>query len=312
MAPADSNDAPHPLAKPGYGKQVPFSELDAEQTDFPHLWPRDAAIAAYIDRLPVGADISVKTLAKQLPYGQCALRTSLNRIQLAGHLRRGRTCIRAFDGTHRWVTQTWWTPRPRDESWWTAFHGGTAHLPAPHTAAPAPYAPYETLDAAGPADSPARAPAALAQPPVGVPVPRPTRSRAHTLLAALGRATPALSLSDADCRALAPLAEEWFARGATEDTLLTALTAGLPTPVRHPAALLRTRLTTKLPTPAPPPPAPLVLMECTLCAAPGRPASLPDGFCPSCHPARRAPAPPSPPPVDAHAHAAAIRAAVRK
>ncbi|MFD9974615.1 hypothetical protein [Streptomyces sp. NPDC059017] len=40
--------------------------------DFTHLPSREAAVAAYIDRLADGADISVKTLAKVLPYGQCA------------------------------------------------------------------------------------------------------------------------------------------------------------------------------------------------------------------------------------------------
>ncbi|MFF1647225.1 hypothetical protein [Streptomyces sp. NPDC058240] len=66
-----------------------FYQHPRTERDFAHLPAREASIAAYIDRLPEGADISVKKLAKVLPYGQCALRTSLNRLQDAGHLRRG-------------------------------------------------------------------------------------------------------------------------------------------------------------------------------------------------------------------------------
>ncbi|WP_107072762.1 hypothetical protein [Streptomyces vietnamensis] len=111
--------APHPLANPGYGKRsAPHQEPRGPQ-DFAHLPAREAAIAAYIDRLPEGSDISVKTLAKQLPYGQCALRTALNRIQRAGHLRRGRECVGG-----RWITRTWFTRTPRDSAWWAAFQQG--------------------------------------------------------------------------------------------------------------------------------------------------------------------------------------------
>ncbi|MFF4589155.1 Uma2 family endonuclease [Streptomyces sp. NPDC001388] len=151
----------------------------------------------------------MKTLAKTLPYGQCALRTALNRIQAAGHLRRGRERATAGDGDSRWITRSWWSRTARDDGWWVTFVRG--HVPQPD------------------------------QPPA--PAGRPTRSRAHILLAALGRTVPVPSLSAAECVRLAPLVEEWFARGATEETLLAALTAGLPTPVHSPAALLHRRLT---------------------------------------------------------------------
>ncbi|MGW0766792.1 hypothetical protein [Streptomyces sp. NPDC002676] len=76
--------------------------------DFVHLSPREAAIAAYLDRLPDGAGISVKTPANVLPYGQCALRTALDRLQRAGHLRRGRERLVGTDGV-RWITRSWFT-----------------------------------------------------------------------------------------------------------------------------------------------------------------------------------------------------------
>ncbi|WP_246886029.1 hypothetical protein [Streptomyces sp. GESEQ-4] len=266
--------SPHPMANPGYGKRSAPDQLPGTAHDFAHLPPREAAIAAFIDRLPDGADISVKTLAKTLPYGQCALRTALNNLQQAGHLRRGREHI-ADSGSQRWITRTWFSRNARDDTWWATFARGDVPEEAP----------------------PERS--------------RPTRSRAHILLAALGRTAPVLSLSEADCAALAPLVTEWFARGATDEAVLHALTTGLPTPVHHPAALVRRRLTTKLP---PPPEAarpPLRVLECGKCGTPGRPEALPGGICGACRgePAsvqRDAPLAAS----AIHARAAEIRAAM--
>jgi hypothetical protein len=258
------------MAGPGYGKRTSPGQPPRTNHDFAHLPPREAAIATYLDQLPDGADISVKTLAKQLPYGQCALGTALNRIQQAGHLRRGRECVTADDGSSRWITRSWWSRTARDDDWWAAFTRGDV----PQQAA------------------------------------RPTRSRAHVLLAALGRTAPVLTLSEADCATLAPLVTEWFERGASEDDVLRALTAGLPTPVHHPAALVRTRLTGKLPPPPTPRP-PLRVLECANCGTPGRPETLPGGRCSACR-GERAPARPSAPlPAPAvHDHAAGIRAAM--
>jgi len=264
--------SPHPMANPGYGKRSAPDQLRRTAHDFAHLPPREAAIAAYIDRLTEGADISVKTLAKTLPYGQCALRTALNNLQRAGHLRRGREHL-ADSGSQHWITRTWFTRTARDDDWWATFTRGDV-----------PEAPPEPS--------------------------RPTRSRAHILLAALGRTAPVLSLSEGDCVALAPLLTEWFARGATDEAVVRALTDGLPTPVHHPAALVRRRLIGKLP-PEPAPRPPLRVLECAKCGAPGRPEALPGGVCDACRgepgPAR----PTEPRTIPAiRAHAAAARAAM--
>ncbi|MFH9952939.1 hypothetical protein ACH4OX_01830 [Streptomyces roseolus] len=119
MADDEFSDALHPLASPGYGKRCAPQQEPRGAQDFAHLPAREAAVAAYIDRLPDGSDISVKTLAKRLPYGQCALRTALNRIQRAGHLRRGRECLGG-----KWVTRTWFSRTPRDSGWWAGFQQG--------------------------------------------------------------------------------------------------------------------------------------------------------------------------------------------
>ncbi|WP_137994247.1 hypothetical protein [Streptomyces vilmorinianum] len=263
MAVAELSAEPHPLANPGYGKRSTPHQLPPSPTDFAHLRPREAAIAAYVDRLPDGSDMSVKMLAKHLPYGQCAVRTALTRITRAGHLRRGRECLNG-----RWITRTWWSRTAHDDAWWSAFERGD------------------------------------------VPRQRPTLSRAYVLLAALGRTNSAMSLSHAECQALAPLVNDWFARDATEDDVTRALTTGLPTPVHHPAALARRRLTTKLP------PEPirrdrprLRLLECTRCGAPGYAEALHEGECGPCRGEPPTPRPRIPlPAARVHAHAAAIRA----
>ncbi len=235
---------PHPMANPGYGKRSAPGERPRTDRDFAHLLPRDAAVAAYIDRLADGSDISVKTLAKHLPYGQCALRTTLNRLQAAGHLRRGRECV-ITEEVMFWVTRTFFSRTARVDAWWNAYIRGDA-----------------------PPDQPQR----------------PTRSRAFVLLAALGRTAPALSLSAADCVRLEPQVSEWFARGATEAELLHVLTAGLPSPVHCAARLVERRLRDKLPPErvAPGPEAVLRRLECGECGVPGSPEALLGGLCRPC------------------------------
>ncbi|MFE4214761.1 hypothetical protein [Streptomyces sp. NPDC056844] len=235
---------PHPMANPGYGKRSAPDQRPRGERDFAHLPPREAAVAAYIDRLPDGSDVSVKTLARWLPYGQCALRTALNRLQAAGHLRRGRECV-TTDDVMLWVTRTFFSRTARDDAWWAAFTRGDVPQEEPQ---------------------------------------RPTRSRAFVLLAALGRTAPALTLSAAECASLEPQVSEWFARGATEAELLHALTDGLPVPVHHAASLLRRRLTDKLPPPRAAPERRTVLLslECGECRAPGSPEALAGGLCGPC------------------------------
>ena len=171
---------PHPMANPGYGKREAPDQLSRTAHDFAHLPPREAAVAAYIDRLPGGADISVKTLAKTLPYGQCALRTALNNLQRAGHLRRGREHL-AGSGSSRWITRTWFSRTARDDDWWAAFTRGDV-------------------------------PKEAQEPPAGQG--GPTRSRAYILLAALGRTTPSLSLSARRPARTSPRSSRSGSRGA--------------------------------------------------------------------------------------------------
>ncbi|OEJ25624.1 hypothetical protein AR457_15265 [Streptomyces agglomeratus] len=238
----------HPMAKPGFGKRSAPDQEPRRARDFAHLPKREAAVAGYIDRLPDGADISIKALARELEgYGQCAIGTVLRRLSEAGHLRRVRRDVQDAEGA-RWVFRTFFTRTPRPDAWWAAFLGGD--VPQSGLADPAPVQEPE--------------------------------ARGHDALARLVHRHPQLALSAAECEALAALAGEWFRRGATEAQLVRAVASMLPDPVRHPFGFVQNRLVKRLP---PEPPAPVrgtYVMECTDCQAPGTPQSLSGGLCRIC------------------------------
>ncbi|MEU7134587.1 hypothetical protein [Streptomyces sp. NPDC046261] len=272
--PSAAARAPHayPMAKRGYGKKSAPDQSPRTATDFAHLPPREAQVAAFVDRLPEGAAMDAKTLAAQLPaYGQAACRTALRRLSETGHLRRVKEHLKGDDGAYHWVTRSYFSRTARDDAWWTSVLTGETPLPE----APAP------------------------------------RSRAYEALAAAGRTDPRMTLSHADCVALEPLAAAWLERGASEAHVVRDLTAGLPSQVHHPAALARRRLVDKLPPerqPEAPRPRTLLLLECTVCATPGRPEALPGGLCRDCRGEPRAAAAPGAlSPEEVHAKAALLR-----
>ncbi len=119
--------AAHPMANPGYGKRTAPAEPGAafRPVDFSHLPAREAYIAAYVHRLPEGAAMDVKSLAKALPlYGQQAVRSALNFLSRAGHLHRVRgLAATGGDGT-RWVFRTFWSSTAQDGAWWARLLGG--------------------------------------------------------------------------------------------------------------------------------------------------------------------------------------------
>lgn len=255
--PAPEAPRPHRTAKSGYGKQAAPGQGPCRPADFASLPERERYIAGYIDRLPDGAAMDIKSLAKDLPlYGQMAIGSALRALAVAGHLRRVRRRVEG-EGTCRWVTYTYWSRTARDNEWWTAALSGGAATPAPEpVAAPTPPAPTQ----------------------------RETPSEAYRALAGLGRRDPRLTLSAADCAALEPLAAAWFARGAGAEHLTSALTTGLPEAVTHPLGLVRRRLADKMPpyVPDAPGPANNLRVERVECGRPGPAAALWDGLCRPC------------------------------
>ncbi|MEU1375318.1 hypothetical protein ABZ442_16900 [Streptomyces triculaminicus] len=254
---ADANLTAVPMASPGYGKQSAPGQAPRHHGDFGQLPPREACIAAFIDRLPDGASVDIKTLAKQIPaYGQQAVASALNKLSAAGHLRRFREPL--GEGRTQWVSRTYFSRTPRDDSWWERFLGEGIAAEAP----PGPVA-------------------VAASPP-------PSRSPAYLALVSLGRACPQLALSAAECADLEDLAGQWLEHGVTPADFVRILTTGLPKVIHSPGAFTRKRLVSKVP-PEPLPDAHATtppsrrVMECTGCGVPGRPEALSGGLCRACH-----------------------------
>ncbi|MEV0260753.1 hypothetical protein AB0I49_05335 [Streptomyces sp. NPDC050617] len=269
MAPADfsahdsETDLRPRMAAVGYGKRTISGQGPRKAADFAHLPRREAAIASYIDRLPDGTCISIKALAAQLEYGQCALGTVLRRLALEGHLRRFTECLDG--GKH--VTRTYFSRVPRSDAWWAAFQRG-----------------QDMDEWQEPEARPAFVPEAENEPVAEVatePVPR--AERAYRLLARLGEADRRLALSAAECRALQPLVEEWLKRDLSGPYFTTQMISGLPPEVGAPKRFVEKRIEMKMP-PArwSPKRTPLVL-ECVVCRAPGRAAALRGGVCDGCY-----------------------------
>ncbi|MFF7637264.1 hypothetical protein ACFZB9_29555 [Kitasatospora sp. NPDC008050] len=178
---------------------------------------REAYLAAYIDRLPDGAAIDTKTLAREQPrYGQQAVRSALRKLADLGHLLRIRE--KAGEGLTRWVSRTYFSRTPRPTAWWSLF--------------------LADRRTSGSADS--------------TPTP-PTHSIAYRALASLGAADKRMMLSARECEELEPLAAAWFARNVTVEQFRYAMTNGLPTTIQCPGAFARKRLIDRIP----PEPAPV-------------------------------------------------------
>jgi hypothetical protein len=291
-----SAPAAHPTASPGYGKRTAPDQPRAT-SDFAHLSPREAYIAAFVDRLPDGAAMDVKSLAKVLPlYGQQAVRTALNVLSRAGHLRRVRGLAATGDSGPRWVFRTYWSPAARDDDWWGTFLNGHT-VPdgcadvASVSAVPVPVTPEAEVQAP-------------VFPPQADPEPSETHSETHAgtayrVLARLGSFEPRLALSAADCDALTGLVVPWLERGASTVSVIKALTTGLPDAVHAPRGFVARRLRDKLPPllldPAPGAPegarslgdtvvpaADRLMQTCTECEVPGRPGAFVGGLCRGC------------------------------
>ncbi|MFE6934251.1 MarR family transcriptional regulator [Streptomyces sp. NPDC057699] len=301
-APASSR--PYAKARPGYGKRTATGQRAPRPDDFALMPERERYIAGYVDRLPDGAAMDIKSLAKSLPlYGQMAVSSALKALGVAGHLRRVR-CLAGEGDQVRWVSRTYWSRTARDNEWWDTFLTTQGSRPTPEAAPAPPKADAEAPAPTPPASAPHVVPEQRTQA-----TPPTASSPAYLALAQLGRRDTRLALSAADCRTLEPLAAEWFARGVDADYLTQALTAGLPAQVGSPVGLVRRRLTDKLPPLAASSPTHAttvtpkrrLLAECTECGRPGTPEALPDGLCRPCR--TTPPETPATPPAERDVHA---------
>ncbi|WP_405899633.1 MarR family transcriptional regulator [Streptomyces sp. NBC_00727] len=320
--PTSARSAPYPKASPGYGKRAIPNQRQPRADDFAFLPERERYIAGYVDTLPDGAAMHIKSLAKCQPlYGQMAVGSALRALAVAGHLRQVRCAVGDGEGI-RWVTRTFWSRTARDNEWWTTFLAAeeTHCAPQPPVGPPPPWGPAEPAATEAPDAPEPPAPAAPALPQQRAQAPQ-APSPAYLALAELGRTDPRLALSAADCAALEELAAQWFARGADANYLTHALAAGLPEAVDSPVGFVRRRLVNKLPPnlPAPVPQAAPVrhlMIECADCRTPGPPEVFRDGLCGPCLRSTHGPAIPTPeeppnPGRDIQAHVQHLRAQLR-
>ncbi|NUP21063.1 MAG: hypothetical protein HOZ81_34340 [Streptomyces sp.] len=285
------------MANTGYGKRPAGDEAPHADPDFAHLSPRDREIAVFVDHLEEGHAMGYKAIAAEHPrYGQQAVRTSLGRITLAGHLRWIKEHITVEDNSMRWVTRTYWSRTRRSEEWWADFarerDGRDVtedYMPglarAEQQAEQVEQVERDEQDA-----EPTAQPTAQPEPDAH---PAEQPSTAYQTLAELRVADARMPLSDRDCRSLEPLADEWLARGATPDDITQALTGGLPSAVANPGGLARNRLENKMPPKAPKKAkvrqkaargarVSRVIMACGLCDADERTTEIVSGLCREC------------------------------
>ncbi|MEK8144429.1 hypothetical protein NKH18_29585 [Streptomyces sp. M10(2022)] len=173
------------MAKPGYGKRSMSAQLPSRADDFALLPARERCIAGFVDHLPDGAAMDVKSLAKQLPlYGQQAVGSALKALSVAGYLRRVRCLVGEGDQV-RWVFRTFWSRTAHDNEWWAPTSSPRAakrRRPPPHPAAlvpteePAP----ATAPPAAPAVPQQRAPEPRPAPAPAAPAPTPGSPRPPT------------------------------------------------------------------------------------------------------------------------------------
>ncbi|NUV72470.1 hypothetical protein G6W57_35770 [Streptomyces sp. CAI-121] len=234
-------------------------------------------VGVHIQSLPAGTEVGIKALAARFPEGEVKIARALRELEAHGYLRRTR--VRLTKG--RVATRTVFCNQPG-----AVLRGGVAPVvgPAVRSAAPAPAlvrehvhvpepmpvaVPEPTAVPEGPRPVPEPVPVPeAARPPVRLPLrtaptqprrllPHPQaltpelRQAASAFLADLRRHAEELVLSEEGIEELVPAVAAWLERDATTDAIRRALTADLPKPLKHPARLLRHRLTALLPPPLP-------------------------------------------------------------
>ncbi|EDY53728.1 conserved hypothetical protein [Streptomyces sviceus ATCC 29083] len=233
-----------------------FTVIGNHLAQHPELSLVARGLALYLQSLPAGAPVDIKTLATRFPEGRDRIAAALRDLEAHGYLRRTRERVPGG----RIVTRTVSCNRP-------GHRGRTGEDQAP-----------------GPPKKrqPPRKRLLPAVPQPGYPA-TALLQQDTDLLTTLRRHDPRLLLSAMDTQHLAHGVAAWLERDLTPSDVRDALTAHLPTePLHRPAALLAHRLTAQLPPlpphrpPAPPPDVRHPLQTCDGCdrafraPAPGR------------------------------------------
>jgi hypothetical protein len=225
-------------------------------------------LATHILSLPEGAPVDIRSLAERFPEGRDRIAFALRELEAHGYLERvrertesGRLCTRTYAhhtpeaASARPVSGPVPMARSRSRSAAVRPSGDDRQEPR-----------GEDRGADQPPSCEARATQAapeLSRPSVDPEWPTAPESlrsedphhgchdRAIALLAGLRRVDDRLTLTQRDVRRLAPAVTAWFDRGAPAAVVHRALTADLPTDMRHPAGVLGYRLRALLPAPLP-------------------------------------------------------------
>ncbi|MEV6792658.1 helix-turn-helix domain-containing protein [Streptomyces sp. NPDC051320] len=264
-------------------------------------------LAVHIQSLPTGAKVGIKALAARFPEGETTIAAALRELENHHYLLRSRERLPSGRVVTRTVSYNQPHSAATDPAPTTACEaqpeaGRSASSPTASAPVPAPArvptqctapagsrAPEPDVGAA--ALVPVRGPEPTAPQPGPerttpqlkgngtTPLPQPElhdveRHRAAAgLLAGLRRHEPRMLLAEHDIRRLTPAVAAWLEHDTHPDALRHALTAGLPEPLNHPAALLAHRLTALLPPPLPataPALAPEPFQDCEGCDRPFR------------------------------------------
>ncbi|MGX1909163.1 hypothetical protein ACWIID_09900 [Streptomyces phaeochromogenes] len=250
----------------------------------PQLSATAIGFAVYIQSLPDGASVTVKSLTCRFREGETTVRRALNELVAAGYLERRRVPL----GGGRVATRTFFYDKPGCVP--ALLNAKPRTEPRREPAAPSTDSAQQALAAApAPVQSKPEPPRTERSAP-----PPPAQGPAADLLARLRLADSRLLLSTRDVRSLAPAVDAWLTRAATLDQITRTLTANLPpepVPIHHPARFLEHRLSTLLPPPLPPAslptaaaPAVVPLQTCDGCERAFR-SHDPAALCRDCRPA---------------------------
>ncbi|MFD3645201.1 hypothetical protein ACFWUT_05400 [Streptomyces cyaneofuscatus] len=288
-----------------------FTVVGNDLAQHPGLSTAAVGLAVRIQSLPQGTEVGIKALAARFPEGEKLIAAALRELEAHGYLQRART--RLPNG--RIVTRTVFCNQPAallrprvaaarpqrptaEPQTSPPVRDPAPEPPAPEAAAPqAPPLPDAQQEQAPEAPAPQdHAPfVALVPPPTAARQPSPPLPQPRELTAELDRAATALLsdlrrhahqlvLSENDVRQLAPAVAAWLERDTHPDAIRHTLTIDLPQPLRHPAKLLKHRLTALIPPPLP------STHELAAHARPRVPIT-PFQTCDGCERAFRAPAP---------------------
>ncbi|MFF7252717.1 hypothetical protein [Streptomyces microflavus] len=263
-------------------------------------------LGTHIQSLPAGRRIGIKVLAATFPESEAAIAAGLRELEHHGFLRRTRE--RVGGGRVATRTESYNHPEAAARRAGPTLVRNREPVPVPVPVRdrgpvlapePEPAPVREPEPVRGPEAEPVQekpAPAPRLVPPPTAPKPPPPAlpgpcrpsealyAAAADLLAGLRRTAPVFVLSEDDVRRLVPGVAAWLERGMRPDAVREVLTDDPPVPLRHPAKLLRHRLTALLPPPLPVAAPVVPLQTCEDCDRAFR-SSVP-GVCRGCGDAR--------------------------